>query len=101
MARKSQEPQVGAEELFRFWRSVMTGAIRTENPLIETDVTLELRMRASENLAKYLVTKPRGDEEEAHETVTPDVLRLARLLEERATPDEVTRLWNGGHHHGG
>lgn len=95
MAKKtSATAQVSSEELFSFWRSVMSGSILKDigGAIAEAEVPLELRMRASENLARYLVSKPKGEEDERDAIVTTEVLRLAEALERRASMAEIDEL---------
>ena len=102
MAKKSNKsgveiPREGdAANLFAFWREIVTGRLS-----IETDdgekkeilVPREVRIRASELLAKHVIPKGGKIADDVNEDdveTTPDILRVAQMLENKAADDQLT-----------
>ena len=84
---KEQPPlPADIDDLRAFWLSVMKGAFTTvdeHDKLTNVMVPMELRLKASELLAKFTVVpaKKRAKTDEGI-TATPDILRLATLIEQ-------------------
>ena len=82
-------PVIDPGELMSFWESLMKGSLMVADgrgaPQMIV-VPLEARIRASELLAKYTVPTgahiPKDDTKPT--TVTPDILRVAQMLENAA-----------------
>ena len=85
-----------ADSLLGFWEELMKGKILVANSLGEMKeaiVPIEVRLRASELLAKYTVPTKAKAAEDREITVTPDILRVAHMLEsdERYTNEDLLR----------
>lgn len=82
-----------AQALIDFWRDLVNGKMLlagSNGKPAEVIVPLDVRLRASENLAKYLMPKQAVSNDTP--PVTAGILELARKLEERASPEEVEEL---------
>lgn len=79
-----ERPSMDASTLLEFWSDIVKGkmlAAGNDGTLREITVPLEIRLRASELLAKYTVPSKGKAVEDKEITATPDILRLAQLLE--------------------
>lgn len=86
-----------ASKLMNFWREIVQGRllVGTDEGPKEIWVPIEVRLRASEMLARH--TMPKGarvvedDEEEA--MTTPDILRVAQMLEAQAADEQLRQAF--------
>ena len=95
MAKDNSETTYAAD-LLDFWYEIMKGKMLVSDShgqIKESFVPIEIRLRASELLAKYTVTA-KGKAVEDHEvSATPDILRVAQMLEsdDRYTDEDIRR----------
>lgn len=78
-------PQI--QKLLDFWEEVMNGSYDTadkDGNVKRLFIPIELRLRASELLAKYTVPGKIRQEDDGDITTTPDILKLAQMLESNA-----------------
>lgn len=86
--------------LLEFWKEIVKGRVVTsddQGAVKEIVVPLEVRIRASELLAKYMIpTKGKLVEAENEDTkvATPDILRVAQMLESDGHDDLLSRAFN-------
>lgn len=90
-------PEVAS--LLDFWKEIVKGRVMVgdaEGILKEIVVPLEVRIRASELLAKYMIpTKGKLVEREDEDTklTTPDILKVAQMLENDQHDDMLRRAF--------
>ena len=101
---KAPGPKAGplsrdTENLLEFWRSVVSGnyTIADGDGIKSVFVPIELRLRASELLAKYTVPTSVKESVGEDATVTPEILRVAQMLEhnEQYTDEDLRRALTG------
>ena|SRR5437899_4375299 len=87
------------QDLLTFWRQCVSGRIvvKDESGKEQTlIVPLEVRLRASDLLAKHAM--PKGgrlvEEEDELTTATPDILRLADMLETKAADALLAKAYD-------
>jgi hypothetical protein len=105
MAKKQAKPAIeipltgDVQDLLVFWKACVSGRIivKDESGKEQTIVVpLEVRLRASDLLAKHVMPKGgRFVEEETDDmvTATPDILHLASMLETKAADDLLARAY--------
>jgi hypothetical protein len=84
MAKKAQVHASGdVGSLVEFWQTLMKGrfAAADENGIVkEMYVPLDMRLKASELLAKYILPRTAPSEDDSDITTTPEILKVADLL---------------------
>lgn len=81
-----------ATDLLAFWRQIVSGHILVEEhgTKKKVPVPIEVRIRASELLAKHKMPKAgtkQADDDDTTVPMTPDTLKLAQLLETKTADD--------------
>ena len=81
--------------LIEFWREIVRGKLVSTDgvKVTEHDIPIDLRLRASELLAKHMMPAKgmlyESDQAEQVATVTPEILRVASLLENKISDQEL------------